>query len=354
MVTMKDIAAHVGISTSTVSLALRDHRSISLETKRRVWEAQEQLGYRAPLRAPSSTAPKKSKNSRPLRDIAFLLVDREFENTSYGPMFQKIADLAAQRGWRSSYFSASLKDLHEGRLPPLLKNQGTDGIIVSGAYDAPAHQQVSKLGLPLVVMGRYQLGSEPWMACEPDFGHGVRLFLDRMREFGHTRFGLVFKDIRSAYVRHLLREMKDRCVKLVGATLNAEDPSAAISSIEEVLKKGPTALLLGAESLAPATYKACANLGLVIPRDLSIVNFDGIGRHIMEPTLARIIPRKGMHASLVEKLERLMEDPDVVPTRELFPKQFVPGGSVGPCPTPIANSPSEPCHHSPPKTQIEA
>ncbi|HWL51877.1 MAG TPA: LacI family DNA-binding transcriptional regulator [Chthoniobacteraceae bacterium] len=329
---MKDIAAHVGLSTSTVSLALRDHRSISLETKRRVWEAQERLGYRAPLQAPTSAAPKRSKNQKPLRDIVFLLVNRQFENSSYGPEFQKIADLAAERGWRSSYLSASLDDLHEGRIPPLLKNHRADGIIVSGAYDARAHQQVRKLGIPVVVLGRYQLGPEPWMACEPDFAHGIELFLDRMSALGHTRFGVVFKDPHSPYTRNILRELEAREVSWCEAALQTKEPEKGAPLIEALLDRKPTAIFLVTESLAPLTYEVCARRGLVIPRDISIVNFDGTGRYIMQPSLARISSAKGMQASLIDKLERLMDDPDTVPTRELFPKRFVPGNSIGPCP----------------------
>ncbi len=45
-VTIKDIALEVGMSTSTVSRALSDHEHISEETKARVNEAVQKLGYR--------------------------------------------------------------------------------------------------------------------------------------------------------------------------------------------------------------------------------------------------------------------------------------------------------------------
>ena len=47
MVKISDVARHAGVSPSTVSYVLSGKRSISPETKERVWEAIESLGYRA-------------------------------------------------------------------------------------------------------------------------------------------------------------------------------------------------------------------------------------------------------------------------------------------------------------------
>ena len=44
-VTMKDVAAHAGVSRATVSLVARDSPQIPLETKQRVHESMKQLGY---------------------------------------------------------------------------------------------------------------------------------------------------------------------------------------------------------------------------------------------------------------------------------------------------------------------
>src|SRR5687767_4889190 len=50
-VTIKDIASKLKMSHSTVSRALNDHWKISKETKQRVREAADQLGYVANLSA---------------------------------------------------------------------------------------------------------------------------------------------------------------------------------------------------------------------------------------------------------------------------------------------------------------
>ena len=46
MFTMKDIAKEAGLSQPTVSLVLNGHYSICAETRKRVLETAERLGYR--------------------------------------------------------------------------------------------------------------------------------------------------------------------------------------------------------------------------------------------------------------------------------------------------------------------
>ena len=45
MVTIKDVARLANVSPSTVSRVISDHKSISDETKERVRQAMEELGY---------------------------------------------------------------------------------------------------------------------------------------------------------------------------------------------------------------------------------------------------------------------------------------------------------------------
>lgn len=339
MATLKDIANHVGISISAASLALRDHSSISVETKRRVWEAQEALGYRLPLRAPNSIAKKVKKQTVAMRNIVFLLVDRQFDNSSYGATFQKLADLGTERHWRCMYLSASLEDLRAGRIPPLLKNSDVDGIIVSGAYDSIAHQHLQKLGIPLLVYGRYELGDEPWMSCEPDFRHGARLFANRLMALGHTRYGFVFKGetgttFSSHYTLRIVKDiLEEKGLHFSGAAATHDQFDGKYLTVDELLKQDVTALLISTGSQVEMTYEACQKAGLRIPEDISIVCFNPPGNFFIRPSLAYISNGNNITQGIVEKLERFMDKPDIPRTRELFPKHLVPGGSIGLCRT---------------------
>src|SRR6185503_14826941 len=45
MANIKDVAKAAGVSIATVSAALNDSASVSVETRRKVWEAADAVGY---------------------------------------------------------------------------------------------------------------------------------------------------------------------------------------------------------------------------------------------------------------------------------------------------------------------
>ncbi len=339
MATLKDIARHLGISISTASLALRDHGSISIETKQRVWEAKEALGYRAPLRPPGAIARRRKKQSgqsAETRDVAFLLVSRDFEDPRYAPTFQQIAAYVAERHWRPIFVTCPMRDLEEGVIPPLLKNGGVDGIIVSGDYTPDAHQHLRKLGIPMVMLGRFVLGDDPWMSCEPDFSHGVRLFVNRMSELGHRRYGLVidgsYSDTFSTHLRTAYEAtVITKGAENIGIAATQYRRKGEFLTLPGLLKRGPTALLLGSVFQAQETYEACHKAGLSIPGQISIVSF-GSGRTcVAAPSLTYLEQQPGVALRVVEKLADALDHPERAQTREMFPRRFVAGGSIGPC-----------------------
>lgn len=81
MPTLKDIAERVGVSISTVSRVLADdsNRSSSSGTKRKIWDAAQELGYMAKVPPQDQAAVKKSDASYPpCRDGATIPIFRLF------------------------------------------------------------------------------------------------------------------------------------------------------------------------------------------------------------------------------------------------------------------------------------
>lgn len=335
MATLKDIAERAGISVTAASLAIRDHRTISIETKRRVWEAQEKLGYKTDLLRRSlrqDSAPGRTGN------IGFLLIERPFNTPAYSSFFESLANHAAARKLRSIYLSAKLSDLHAGKFPLPLTDRQVDGLVVSGLYDEAAHRALSKLNIPIVVMGNYELGLEPWAACELDLSQGMRLLVTRLKELGHSRLGLIsFTTIETEFTWQL-RCSYLRALSVAGLTnagIGEEDETMKVRRGTRKLLEAPdrpTALILPSETAAVEVYDACEQAGLSIPKDLSVVSF-GCGGYVIRPTVASVQPHHGQIGSeIVRKLTRLIEEPGQLPTRELVSMRFVGGGSVGRCP----------------------
>lgn len=332
MSTLRDIAEFAGVSISTASMAVRDHHAISIGTKRRVWKAQEKFGYRTNLK-PRQIFRENGKDPNDVVTVAFLLIDREFSDPAYSQTFHGISQRVAQRDWRCIYLHTTLEELRKGILPSAIRNREVNGLIVTGLYDEDTHKYLSRQGIPLVVYGNYQLGEEPWSACEADIAQGMRLLVRRMKASGYRRFGLLTRDGSTAYERTMrscyLEEMAEEGCIDTGIGLVSEH-SGMKDTCRDMLSSDnrPDVLILVSCTFAQDVYEVCEELALRIPDDLGVIAF-GKGLHILTPTLASVqIDPVDCGVRCLEKLAGLIEEPAATPTRESFPMRFVSGGSI--------------------------
>ncbi|HMO33446.1 MAG TPA: LacI family DNA-binding transcriptional regulator [Lacibacter sp.] len=147
-VTIKDIAKALGLSTSTVSRALRDSYEISPETKKRVIEYAQQINYQ-----PNPIA--LSLKERKSRSIGVIVC--EIANSFFSQVINGIESIANERGYNiiiaQSLESASreLSDLQ------FLTSRSVDGIIMSVGSEVSDYAYLKELtekGMPVVFFDR--------------------------------------------------------------------------------------------------------------------------------------------------------------------------------------------------------
>jgi transcriptional regulator with XRE-family HTH domain len=76
---MRDVAARAGVSSTTVSLVLRNHSAISDKTRQRVLQAQRDLGYKLNRPAQELMRSRRPIDRRKLDSLVFLLICARFE-----------------------------------------------------------------------------------------------------------------------------------------------------------------------------------------------------------------------------------------------------------------------------------
>ena len=128
-VTIKEVAQKAGVSPATVSYVLNNKKSISEDTKQRVWSTISELDYVPDLSARSLIAgnskligvvvPQTEKGNRLM-----------FENNFYSEILGSIEYRARLRGY---HVLISASDTNEKYLT-LAKERNLDGIIVIGIY----------------------------------------------------------------------------------------------------------------------------------------------------------------------------------------------------------------------------
>ena len=151
-VTIKDIAAALGLSTSTVSKALRDSYEISEETKKLVQDYAKKINYRPNLIAVSL----REKRTRTLG-----LVVSDLSNNFFLQVIDGIESAAQVKGY--NLIIAQSKDDYEREQLNLqfLTSRGIDGLLVSVSAESNDHEYLKSLhegGMPMVLFDRVAPG----------------------------------------------------------------------------------------------------------------------------------------------------------------------------------------------------
>ena len=147
-VTIKDIAKALGLSTSTVSRALRDSYEISPETKKLVLEYAEKINYH-----PNPIA--LSLKERRSRSIGVIVC--EIANSFFSQTINGIESIAYNNGY--NVIIAQSRESYEREIMNLqyLTSRSIDGLIISVSTeteDFSYFKELNEKGLPIVFFDR--------------------------------------------------------------------------------------------------------------------------------------------------------------------------------------------------------
>lgn len=147
-VTIKDIAKALGLSTSTVSRALRDSYEISPETKKLVLEYAEKINYH-----PNPIA--LSLKERRTRSIGVIVA--EIANSFFSQVIDGIESIAYQNGYNVIISQSRESSERETINLNYLTSRSIDGLIVSVSgetNDFSAFSELYDRGMPIVFFDR--------------------------------------------------------------------------------------------------------------------------------------------------------------------------------------------------------
>ncbi len=279
-VTMNDVAKHAGVSRTAVSFVLsnRENTSISDETRARINDAVQELGYRpnAGARALAAqrsdwygivteivTAPFAVDIIKGAQDQAWL--DRRF-------LLIAPSDQADAAGPNQGLEDAAIEKLLEQRV---------EGLLYAATYHRGVHVPKSANEVPTVLINCFDIdGKLP--SIVPDERAGGRVAVERLLRAGHRRIGVINldPDIPAAIGR--LEGARDA---LKGSGLEL-DPALVVSGhatadggyeaacriLDQPNK--PTALFCLNDRMAMGAYDAIKERGLTIPGDIAVIGFD--------------------------------------------------------------------------------
>jgi LacI family transcriptional regulator len=133
---MKDVALAAGVSRATVSLALRNDRSIAAATRSRIYAAAEQLGYKTnPLVSALMSSIHARRLSQKHTVLAYVTTDPEVAPWRTWRMFIELQQGATKRvdelGYRLEEFPLRAPGMTPKRYVQMLKARGILGLLIA-------------------------------------------------------------------------------------------------------------------------------------------------------------------------------------------------------------------------------
>jgi LacI family transcriptional regulator len=339
-ITTKDIAQRLGISVSTVSRALHGIL-VSQETIERVQAVAEELGYRPNLGARIIATGKTGMYG--------LLVPTA-SNPYYGSIIEACQSAAIAAGYQL-ILGVYQEDISEFNryLDLLIHTRHVDALIVfpmdsPGFFDSLG--EAARHDIPIVLMGRSDLQSIHCVSI--DYENGGYQIGQHLIKLGHRRIAMMMglvgqpalspgqlQEGRMVGLKRALSEaglaLEDRYLVACGNTMESAYESTRRLLMEE---PRPTAIFAINDQLALGVMRAAEDLGLKVPRDLSVAGFDNteISRlfHLTsgDSFNARLVETAvGILNRIVVQGERPREG-----MRAQIPSQIVVRGSTGLCP----------------------
>lgn len=286
-ITIKDIAQRLGLSHSTVSRALNDHPLIKSETKLRVRQAAESLGYVPHLSA------RIMRGSAP---PVFGLCIPEIRNEFYASISHLFALRCREAGARMLLAVTGDDPAIEYEEIRAFIEARVTGIAATPSAE-PTAATISLLeSLPSVQLVR-SVGTihRPVVSLQEEAG--CRSAARHLLALGHKRIAYVGTDGSISSGRDRIRgfssALQEAGVAPLGGGMELLPPSER-SGMEAVgrllsLSERPTALVIGTSQLTIGALGALRATGVSIPREMSVVSYgDSSWFSLLDPPLTAV------------------------------------------------------------------
>lgn len=271
-VTIAQIAEQAGVSVPTVSKVLNGRADVSAETRAKVESLIQEHGYR---RRTSGTA------SSPMIDLVFHQIGGDWAVE----LIHGVEGVVRAEGVELvlSECGASRRPRQEW-IESVLSRRPLGVIMVFSDLDPDQRAQLEARRIPFVVVDPVgdegddvpSIGSANW--------NGGRMATMHLLKLGHRRIGMIGGPVETLCSRQRVDGYTD-ALRSTGVPVDPElirsgDFGVASGHREATVLLGrkdrPTAIFAGSDMQALGVYQAARELGLDIPRDLSVVGYDDL------------------------------------------------------------------------------
>ncbi|GAA1541489.1 LacI family transcriptional regulator [Microbacterium ginsengiterrae] len=329
-ITLARVADEAGVSVSTASRALRGRGDMSAVTRERVREAARALGY--------SWAGESRGRPRGGTSRMFDLVLGHFHDPYTDEVTAGARTAAADL--RYDLVLTTERGSPDDDWPDRIRSRGTAGV-VAGLL-VPSAEQLTLLtdaGIPVVLLEPPVASPIPLPSVRTTDRAGGAAAAEHLIDRGVRRFIVIGGSPPYRYgrarVAGFLSALEDR---VPGAPRVATDADwgamsawrACAKALAELPGRGPIGLFACSDEMAAGAYRAIAEAGLTIPRDVLVIGFDDVrGARWLHPSLTTIRqPIRAMAAAAVRTLASAAAGVDMSDEVIRLPTELVARGST--------------------------
>jgi LacI family transcriptional regulator len=328
-VTLKDLAAALGLSITTVSRALAGYSDVAESTRQRVLEAAEKMGY-----VPDVTARRLQKGRTDTIGFVIPTSGPRFSDPYFSELLAGIGNEAVRHRF-DLLVSTCAPDTPEEDAAYRHKVEGrlVDGLLVVRTRVKDRRiEYLSRIGFPFVAFGRSDLDVDFPYVDEDGF-RGLELVTQHLIDLGHQRIAciappqdLMFSVYRCAGLEAALQRngpsiKQEYCIR---SDLTQRGGFRAMNELLD-LSPAPTAVIACNDLMALGAISAAQTRGLVVGRDVAITGFDDIplAEHSHPPLTTVHQPIYDIGRQICNMLIRLLQGEELAERHVLLQPELI-------------------------------
>ena len=333
MSTIYEVAKRAGVSTATVSRVLSRPDVVARDTRRKVLQAVERLGYEPNYAAKNLRTPKSRK---------LLVTVPDLSNPFFSLILQGIEDAAQREGYAVLVGDTQHNEKREERYALILKRKEAEGLIFLG-HRLPKEatkflKSLSPKPAPIVNGCEFSPGlGVP--SVHIDNAKAAAEAMDHLYRLGHRRIAVITGPLVSPLSRDRLRgatarakaERAERDLTIMQGDFSIASGSAAA---EKLLLRAdpPSAIFCFNDEMAIGVIDTAKRLRKTVPRDLSVMGFDDIrfARYTDPPLTTIAQPMREIGEGTVRLLLEILRGNAISPVSVTLPHTLMVRGSTAP------------------------
>jgi DNA-binding LacI/PurR family transcriptional regulator len=328
---MQDVAAHAGVSVTTVSHVLNRTRPVAKETQERVLRTARELNYYT-----NASARLLARGSS---DTLGLIIS-DIENPFFAELIKSFEIECLAHGMDVLLATTNYDPVQARKAVRRMLESKVSGVaVMTSQLGSSLIAELAVSGTSVVLLDGDSAGSYR-SSAKVDYSPGATEAVQHLAGLGHRRFGFISGPInrtsaltyRDAVVSAIAQAGLPR--PLVLETSNT--PESGASSIREWLSNGllPSAVLCGNDLCAFGAMGAIFEAGLHVPAAVSVVGADDISfARFSNPPLTTVrLPRDVLGRAAFAALQKLLKSKRHAGRIYPIETQLVVRQSTGPAP----------------------